>query len=96
MNLKKFAEAMITQSIEDLWDNRFMYQSTDFFTGEEFHLVASMAGMDIDERIGILKLVNKVLRENNRLAVSKQPKHAGRVKKPPLIPCLPPLSSLPT
>ncbi|NIR16198.1 MAG: hypothetical protein GWN86_20645, partial [Desulfobacterales bacterium] len=53
--------------------------------------IATMADMDIADRIKILKMVNNVLKGKKKKSTHNEPKQAGRVrKKPPLIPCLPP------
>jgi hypothetical protein len=57
--MRRLAESVILQSLEDLWDERYRAESIDFFTGREFHLFARMAGMDTEEKIRLLRMVKK-------------------------------------
>jgi hypothetical protein len=59
MNRKKFAEALVFQCMEDLYDPRHMQQSMDFFSGDGFQLVAAMAEMSSDDRVRLLRMVGK-------------------------------------
>jgi hypothetical protein len=59
MKMRRLAESVILQSLEDLWDERYRAESIDFFTGREFHLFARMAGMDTEEKIRLLRMVKK-------------------------------------
>ena len=61
MGAKKLAEAIILQSIEDLYDVRHRTGSVDFFTGESFHTCARMAGLGTGEKLKVLNLVREVV-----------------------------------
>ena len=61
MGVKKLAEAIILQSIEDLYDGRHRTGSVDFFTGESFHTCARMAGLSTGEKLKVLNLVREVV-----------------------------------
>lgn len=61
MGVKKLAEAIILQSIEDLYDVRHRAGSVDFFSGESFHTCARMAGLGTGEKLKVLNLVREVV-----------------------------------
>ncbi|MBI5847657.1 MAG: hypothetical protein HZB31_06865 [Nitrospirae bacterium] len=56
--MKKLAESIILQCIEDLWDRSSMHESIDFFTERGFSICATLAGMEIGEQVKLLDLVN--------------------------------------
>jgi|Deesub1362A_J573_1020465.scaffolds.fasta_scaffold00027_23 hypothetical protein len=60
MGLKTLFEAIILQSIEDLWDARHREESIEFLTGQGFHFCAKMAGMGTEERLKLMKFVKDV------------------------------------
>lgn len=60
--MNKLAQAIILQSVEDLWDRRHMAGSVEFFSGEGFHICAQMAGLGPKEKFKMLDLAWKVLR----------------------------------
>jgi hypothetical protein len=70
MKVRRLAESVILQSLEDLWDDRYRAESIDFFTGREFHLFARMANMDTEDKIKLLRMVKKAntqVRKERRL-----------------------------
>ena len=58
--LKNLAEAIILQSIEDLWSRTHQQESIEFFAGEGFRHCADMAGMGVVDRLRIMRLLRKV------------------------------------
>ena len=46
MGYKSLAEAVILQSIEDLWSQSYRDESKDFFEGDGFKICAEIAGMN--------------------------------------------------
>jgi hypothetical protein len=66
MKLRRLAESVILQSLDDLWDERYRAESIDFFTGREFHFFAKMAGMDTEDKIRLLRMVKKASSQVNR------------------------------
>lgn len=46
MGVRNLAEAVILQSIEDLWDPAHHKKAIDFFTGDAFNLCSEIAGLD--------------------------------------------------
>ncbi len=54
------AEAIILQSMEDLWSKTQKNKSLDFFTNEGFHICAEMAGMKVMDRIRLLGLLRRL------------------------------------
>lgn len=62
MGVKKLAEAIILQSMEDLWDAGHRAESMKFFFGEEFHMCAHMAGLSSGDKLKVLNLVRGILK----------------------------------
>ncbi len=58
--LASLAEAIIMQSLDDLWSKTQKNRSIDFFTGEGFDICARMAGMRIIDRIELFALLRKL------------------------------------
>jgi hypothetical protein len=58
--VRALAEAMILQSIEDLWSKTNRKKSVEFFTGEGFGLCADMAGMKVVDRLRLFRLLRKL------------------------------------
>lgn len=56
--IRKLAESIILQCIEDLWDKTLMKQSTEFFSRRGFSICAAIAGMDIRDQVKLLDLIN--------------------------------------
>ncbi|MFZ2196319.1 MAG: hypothetical protein WAV13_01200 [Thermodesulfovibrionales bacterium] len=52
-----FAEAVILQSIEDLFDSLQRKDSIDFFKGEGFRLYAKIAGLSATDQIRIIRML---------------------------------------
>jgi len=92
MKSKKFAETLISQCLEDLFDPKHMMQSVDFFAGKEFHVVAIMAEMSPNDRIQILKMVNDTIKSIRKNMLKTMPKQAGRAKNLPSCPACSPHS----
>ncbi|MEW6571845.1 MAG: hypothetical protein AB1390_11875 [Nitrospirota bacterium] len=64
--LSNLAQAIILQSIEDLWDDKHRNDSRTFFGGEGFTICAQMSGMKAVERIRLLNLLRKSLNLRDR------------------------------
>jgi hypothetical protein len=58
--LRNLAEAIILQSIEDLWSKTHQKESIEFFTGEGFRHCADMADMSVVDRLRIIRMLRKV------------------------------------
>jgi hypothetical protein len=56
MKLRHFAEAIILQSIDDLWNEQQRQGCIDFFAGEDFRTCAAIAGISTSDQIKILKM----------------------------------------
>jgi len=65
MKVRKLAEAVILQSLEDLYDPRHRAESVDFFSGEGFHICARMAGLCPKDKLKVLKLAYGVINSTN-------------------------------
>jgi len=63
-NIKNLAEAIILQSVEDLWDAKQKSECLTFFYGESFGICAEMAGMNTDEQALMLQMVSASAQEN--------------------------------
>lgn len=55
--IKKLAESIILQCIEDLWDRSSMHGSINFFAKSGFSTCAAIAGMAISDQVKLLNLV---------------------------------------
>ena len=73
--LKSLAEAVILQSMEDLWHKTHKKGSIDFFTGEGFGLCADLADMKIVDRLRLLKILRRL---NSKVFKTK---HSKRVRQ---------------
>jgi hypothetical protein len=62
MNVEKLAEAIILQSVEDLWDERYREDCINFLSGEEFSICAGMGGMNVSDQIKLLNMVNGLIK----------------------------------
>lgn len=60
MVLKHLAEAIILQSIEDLWSMTHRRKSIEFFSGDGFNHCADIAGMKVVERLRLLGMLRKL------------------------------------
>lgn len=58
------AEAIILQSLEDLWSKTQKKKSLAFFTGEDFHICAEIAGMKVMDRIRLFGLLRRLDRRS--------------------------------
>ena len=66
MKVSHLAEAIILQSIEDLWDEGQRQACVEFFTGEDFRSCAALAGMSTSDQIRILKMFSGLMRGETR------------------------------
>jgi hypothetical protein len=55
--LRSLAEAVILQSLEDLWEPAFRTESRDFFEGDGFRICADIAGLDSYKQIRFLHFI---------------------------------------
>lgn len=60
MGKKSLAEAVILQSMEDLWDEKERDNALRFFNGEGFSTFAGIAGMNFFEQLRLYNMVNKM------------------------------------
>ena len=58
--LSSLAEAIIMQSLDDLWSKTQKNTSIAFFTGEGFDICARVAGMRIIDRIALFALLRRL------------------------------------
>ncbi len=64
--VRHLAEAIILQSIEDLWDEGQRKDCLRFFRGNGFAICAEMAGMNVSARGRLLGLVNRLTVRKSR------------------------------
>ena len=57
MGIRNLAEAIILQSIEDLWDLNHKSHCLTFFNGEGFNICAGVAGIKLSDRMKLLRLI---------------------------------------
>lgn len=57
MGFRRLAEAIILQSIEDLWMPTHRQESLAFFKGEAFNICAEIAGMSVLKKGKLLRLL---------------------------------------
>jgi hypothetical protein len=55
--VRNLAEAVILQSLEDLWDPEYRGGSRDFFKGNGFRICADIAGLDSHKKIRFLHFI---------------------------------------
>jgi|Deesub1362B_J571_1020462.scaffolds.fasta_scaffold00108_59 hypothetical protein len=65
MGVRALAEAVILQSLEDLYHPAYRSESLRFFAGEGFRRCAHLAGLSLSERLRLLALV-RALKEGQK------------------------------
>ncbi|MDP2168289.1 MAG: hypothetical protein Q8J64_08175 [Thermodesulfovibrionales bacterium] len=78
MGTKKLAEAIILQSMEDLWDRHHRAESMEFFFGEGFQTCARMAGMNPTEKLKVLNIAKEMAHASSLPQAAEAPL-GGRV-----------------
>ncbi len=63
--IKGLAEAILLQSLEDLWIDEERSNCIDFFTGEGFRLCSEIAGMSSNDKEKILDMVRDIIYQNS-------------------------------
>jgi hypothetical protein len=58
--IRNLAEAIILQSIEDLWEEKQRGDCIAFLRGEGFSVCADLAGMKVPDRLRLLHLIDGV------------------------------------
>jgi hypothetical protein len=86
METRALAEAIILQSIEDLWDEGHRKASISFFSSKHFSIVAELARMSSEERLILLKMVRRIKNGSNKGYASS----ADRANSSPLALSAPP------
>jgi len=66
MGIKVLAEAIILQSIEDLWDEKQKEDSIRFFDEEGFSICAEIAGMGLFEQLRLYNMVNRITKSEGK------------------------------
>jgi hypothetical protein len=57
--IKSLAEAIILQSVEDLWDTGHADECKSFFQGEGFDICAGIAGIPSEGRSELLQMITR-------------------------------------
>jgi len=63
--IKRLAEAILLQSLEDLWIDEEKSNSIVFFGGEGFRICSEIAGMSSSDKVKILKMVEDIIYQNS-------------------------------
>ncbi len=61
MGKKSLAEAIILQSMEDLWDEKERDEAILFLNGGGFSACAEIAGMNFFEQVRLYNMANKMI-----------------------------------
>jgi hypothetical protein len=72
-SIKALAEAIILQSIEDLWSSTHKKGSIEFFRGQGFNQCADAAGMNVLDRLRLIRMLRNL---DGRAFLSR---HAKRI-----------------
>ncbi len=59
MSARNLAEAVMLQSIEDLWDPAHRKESKDFFCGDAFNICSELVGLDSKNKFRLIQLLEK-------------------------------------
>lgn len=68
--LRKLSEAIILQSMEDLWNHGKRRESVRFFAGEEFELCSKMAKLSCARQMKLLYLLSRAGARGQRQRLS--------------------------
>jgi hypothetical protein len=79
MRLKNLAEAIIVQSMEDLWSPIHKEESMDFFMGEGFRLSSEMAGMSAAHRLRLLLILRRSGQKGKKVNNSRHRVRSGGI-----------------
>ena len=63
--IKGLADAILLQSLEDLWTDEERSNCIDFFSGEGFRICSDIAGMSSDDKVKILNMVGEIIDQNS-------------------------------
>ena len=63
--IKVLAEAVLLQSLEDLWIDEERHKCIDFFSGEEFHICSKIAGLGSNDKLKMLLMVEDIVDLNS-------------------------------
>ena len=63
--IKRLAEAILLQSLEDLWIDEEKSNSIVFFGGEGFRICSEIAGMSSDEKVKMLNIIQDIVHHNS-------------------------------
>ncbi|TAL22276.1 MAG: hypothetical protein EPN94_11395 [Nitrospirae bacterium] len=61
MSAKTLAEAIMLQTMEDLWDKNERADAVRFFDGEGFGVCAKIAGLNFFEQLRLYNMANKMI-----------------------------------
>jgi len=63
--MRGLADAILLQSLEDLWIDEERSNSIDFFSGEGFRICSEIAGMSSDDKVKLLNMVEDIIYQNS-------------------------------
>ncbi len=61
----RLVEAILLQSLEDLWIDEERSNCIDFFGGEGFRICSEIAGMSSDDKVKMLNIVGGIIDQNS-------------------------------
>ncbi|MBI4690605.1 MAG: hypothetical protein HY754_10120 [Nitrospirae bacterium] len=64
MKTGALAEAIILQSIEDLWHESLREDCVKFFRGNGFTICAGLAGMNLSDREKLLRMIDGLIKND--------------------------------
>jgi hypothetical protein len=79
MRVSHLAEAIILQSIQDLWDEEHRQSCVEFFTGEDFRTCAALAGMSTSDQIKIFNMFGGIMKGAGRSVTARKRRYDGYV-----------------
>ncbi len=77
MKAKHLAEAVILQSIEDLWIENRREECIRFFSGEDFRTCAAIAELDTADQIKILNMLGGLIKTLKKPLKTKKKESYG-------------------
>ncbi len=78
MGIRQLAEAVILQSMEDVWQVMYKQASIEFFSGDGFKIYADAARMKVVDRLRLLRLLRRV---EPRVFMTRHNRRMTRAKK---------------
>jgi hypothetical protein len=62
VSVRSLAEAIILQSIEDLWNNYLRKECMEFFNGKGFTICTDIAAINLYDQVKLMNFINVSIR----------------------------------